>query len=94
MAETDPGTHCVPRPAPAATTTFLLSLRAKQSNLFRLATTACGAGREMAANQGLMSGGQLVVASLRSHGVKMAFSVAGESYLEVLDAPPPARLAN
>jgi acetolactate synthase-1/2/3 large subunit len=40
----------------------------------------------MAANQGLMSGGQLVVASLRAHGVRMAFSVAGESYLEVLDA--------
>jgi acetolactate synthase-1/2/3 large subunit len=33
-----------------------------------------------------MSGGQLVVASLRAHGVDMAFSVAGESYLEVLDA--------
>jgi len=33
-----------------------------------------------------MSGGQLVVASLRAHGVEMAFSVAGESYLEVLDA--------
>jgi acetolactate synthase-1/2/3 large subunit len=33
-----------------------------------------------------MSGGQLVVAALRAHGVDMAFSVAGESYLEVLDA--------
>jgi acetolactate synthase I/II/III large subunit len=33
-----------------------------------------------------LSGGQLVVASLRAHGVEMAFSVAGESYLEVLDA--------
>ena len=33
-----------------------------------------------------MSGGQLVVAALRAHGVEMAFSVAGESYLEVLDA--------
>jgi acetolactate synthase-1/2/3 large subunit len=43
-------------------------------------------GRQMAANQGLMSGGQLVVAALRAHGVRMAFSVAGESYLEVLDA--------
>jgi acetolactate synthase-1/2/3 large subunit len=32
------------------------------------------------------SGGQLVVASLRAHRVEMAFSVAGESYLEVLDA--------
>jgi acetolactate synthase I/II/III large subunit len=42
----------------------------------------------MAANPNLaeMSGGQLVVASLRAHGVEMAFSVAGESYLEVLDA--------
>jgi acetolactate synthase I/II/III large subunit len=34
----------------------------------------------------LLSGGQLVVATLRAHYVKMAFSVAGESYLEVLDA--------
>jgi acetolactate synthase-1/2/3 large subunit len=34
----------------------------------------------------LMSGGQLVVAALRAHQVDMAFSVAGESYLEVLDA--------
>jgi acetolactate synthase I/II/III large subunit len=34
----------------------------------------------------LMSGGQLVVAALRAHRVDMAFSVAGESYLEVLDA--------
>jgi len=33
-----------------------------------------------------MSGGQLVVAALRAHRVDMAFSVAGESYLEVLDA--------
>jgi acetolactate synthase-1/2/3 large subunit len=33
-----------------------------------------------------LSGGQLVVAALRAHGVDMAFSVAGESYLEVLDA--------
>ena len=40
----------------------------------------------MAANLPLLSGGQLVVASLRAHGVRMAFSVAGESYLEVLDA--------
>jgi acetolactate synthase-1/2/3 large subunit len=40
----------------------------------------------MAANLPLMSGGQLVVAALRAHGVEMAFSVAGESYLEVLDA--------
>ncbi|HEX3407850.1 MAG TPA: thiamine pyrophosphate-binding protein, partial [Caulobacteraceae bacterium] len=30
--------------------------------------------------------GQLVVAALRAHRVDMAFSVAGESYLEVLDA--------
>src|SRR5713101_1104369 len=43
-------------------------------------------GAEMAANLPLMSGGQLVVAALRAHGVRMAFSVAGESYLEVLDA--------
>jgi acetolactate synthase I/II/III large subunit len=40
----------------------------------------------MTANLPLMSGGQLVVAALREHGVRMAFSVAGESYLEVLDA--------
>ncbi len=40
----------------------------------------------MNSNQSLLSGGQLVVASLRAHGVEMAFSVAGESYLEVLDA--------
>src|SRR5207253_1425140 len=40
----------------------------------------------MTANIALMSGGQLVVAALRAHGVKTAFSVAGESYLEVLDA--------
>src|SRR5579863_10069342 len=43
-------------------------------------------GAAMTANLPLMSGGQLVVAALRAHGVKMAFSVAGESYLEVLDA--------
>src|SRR5437016_3921968 len=40
----------------------------------------------MATNLPLQSGGQLVVAALRAHGVEMAFSVAGESYLEVLDA--------
>src|SRR5205807_2251737 len=40
----------------------------------------------MTTNQALLSGGQLVVASLRAHRVEMAFSVAGESYLEVLDA--------
>ncbi|HTW51013.1 MAG TPA: thiamine pyrophosphate-binding protein [Stellaceae bacterium] len=40
----------------------------------------------MAANFPVMSGGQLVVASLKAHAVEMAFSVAGESYLEVLDA--------
>src|SRR6516225_4853021 len=34
----------------------------------------------------LMRGGQLVVAALRTHCVDMAFGVAGESYLEVLDA--------
>ncbi|HEY1258773.1 MAG TPA: thiamine pyrophosphate-binding protein [Stellaceae bacterium] len=38
------------------------------------------------ANLAPMSGGQLVVASLAAHGVEMAFGVAGESYLEVLDA--------
>ena len=40
----------------------------------------------MAANLPELSGGQLVVAALLAHGVEMAFSVAGESYLEVLDA--------
>ena len=40
----------------------------------------------MATNQAIRSGGQLVVAALQVHGVEMAFSVAGESYLEVLDA--------
>jgi acetolactate synthase I/II/III large subunit len=40
----------------------------------------------MAANLSPLSGGQLVVAALRAHRVDMAFSVAGESYLEVLDA--------
>jgi len=40
----------------------------------------------MATNQAFLSGGQLVVAALRAHRVDMAFSVAGESYLEVLDA--------
>ncbi len=40
----------------------------------------------MSANLPLLSGGQLVVAALRAHGVDTAFSVAGESYLEVLDA--------
>src|SRR5262245_49817353 len=40
----------------------------------------------MSANLPQQSGGQLVVAALKAHGVEMAFSVAGESYLEVLDA--------
>jgi acetolactate synthase I/II/III large subunit len=40
----------------------------------------------MATNSVPLSGGQLVVAALRAHRVEMAFSVAGESYLEVLDA--------
>jgi acetolactate synthase-1/2/3 large subunit len=40
----------------------------------------------MSADLPSLSGGQLVVASLRAHGVRHAFSVAGESYLEVLDA--------
>src|SRR6185312_4027587 len=39
-----------------------------------------GPGAAMATN--LLSGGQLVVAALRAHQVDMAFSVAGESYLE------------
>src|ERR1700739_4101312 len=43
-------------------------------------------GLAMATNLALLSGGQLVAAPLRAHGVDMAFSVAGESYLEVLDA--------
>jgi acetolactate synthase I/II/III large subunit len=40
----------------------------------------------MATNLSPLSGGQLVVGALRAHRVEMAFSVAGESYLEVLDA--------
>ena len=40
----------------------------------------------MSANLPQQSGGQLVVGALKAHGVEMAFSVAGESYLEVLDA--------
>jgi acetolactate synthase-1/2/3 large subunit len=40
----------------------------------------------MAMTTNLLSGGQLVVAALRAHRVDTAFSVAGESYLEVLDA--------
>ncbi|MGH7055423.1 MAG: thiamine pyrophosphate-binding protein, partial [Stellaceae bacterium] len=40
----------------------------------------------MATNQDLRSGGELVVAALRAQRVKMVFAVAGESYLEVLDA--------
>lgn len=32
------------------------------------------------------TGGQLVVDALKTHGVELAFGVAGESYLEVLDA--------
>jgi acetolactate synthase I/II/III large subunit len=40
----------------------------------------------MATNSAPLSGGQLVVAALRAHRVEMAFSVAGESYLEILDA--------
>jgi acetolactate synthase-1/2/3 large subunit len=40
----------------------------------------------MSANLAPMSGGQLVVAALEAHRVEMAFGVAGESYLEVLDA--------
>jgi acetolactate synthase-1/2/3 large subunit len=40
----------------------------------------------MVTNLSPRSGGQLVVAALRAHRVGMAFGVAGESYLEVLDA--------
>jgi acetolactate synthase-1/2/3 large subunit len=40
----------------------------------------------MTANLTERSGGQLVVAALQAHRVEMAFSVAGESYLEILDA--------
>jgi acetolactate synthase I/II/III large subunit len=40
----------------------------------------------MKTNLPVLTGGQLVVATLRSHCVEMAFGVAGESYLEVLDA--------
>jgi acetolactate synthase I/II/III large subunit len=40
----------------------------------------------MTTNLPLRSGGELIVAALRAHGVDTAFSVAGESYLEVLDA--------
>ncbi|HTV44290.1 MAG TPA: thiamine pyrophosphate-binding protein [Stellaceae bacterium] len=40
----------------------------------------------MATNLAPLSGGQLVVAALRAHHVEIAFSVAGESYLEILDA--------
>src|SRR5918912_926626 len=56
----------------------------------RIVSNGCNHHRlrdqRMAANLPLRSGGQLVVAALRAHGVEMAFSVAGESYLEVLDA--------
>ncbi|HEY3909548.1 MAG TPA: thiamine pyrophosphate-binding protein [Stellaceae bacterium] len=40
----------------------------------------------MATNLAPLSGGQLVAAALAAHRVEMAFSVAGESYLEILDA--------
>jgi acetolactate synthase I/II/III large subunit len=40
----------------------------------------------MATNLAPLSGGQLVVAALAAHRVEMAFGVAGESYLEILDA--------
>src|SRR5690349_272726 len=43
-------------------------------------------GAAMTANLPVRSGGQLVVAALKAHGVEFAFSVAGESYLEVHDA--------
>jgi acetolactate synthase I/II/III large subunit len=37
-------------------------------------------------NQGLTTGGRLLVNALRTHGVDIAFCVPGESYLAVLDA--------
>jgi acetolactate synthase-1/2/3 large subunit len=40
----------------------------------------------MPTNLAPLTGGQHVVTALRAHRVDMAFSVAGESYLEVLDA--------
>jgi acetolactate synthase-1/2/3 large subunit len=40
----------------------------------------------MATNLVPLSGGQHVVAALKAHRVELVFSVAGESYLEVLDA--------
>jgi acetolactate synthase-1/2/3 large subunit len=51
-----------------------------------MALRQSGKEMAMAANLPPQTGGQLVVAGLRAHGVEMAFSVAGESYLEVLDA--------
>src|SRR5438105_1505028 len=51
-----------------------------------IAASTIERGAAMTANLAEMSGGQLVVAALRAHRVEMAFSVAGESYLEVLDA--------
>src|SRR5712691_9413930 len=61
-----------------AMTTFLLSLRAKRSNLVGSRENGPQLGAEataMTANLPLLSGGQLVVASLRAHRVDMAFSV-------------------
>ncbi|HYZ40092.1 MAG TPA: thiamine pyrophosphate-binding protein, partial [Stellaceae bacterium] len=52
----------------------------------RLKCARDNAARGCAMTTNLLSGGQLVVAALRAHHVDMAFSVAGESYLEVLDA--------
>src|SRR5262245_17194705 len=49
-------------------------------------TLSCNPGSRWTMATNLLSGGQLVVAALRAHHVEMAFSVAGESYLEVLDA--------
>lgn len=37
-------------------------------------------------SSGARGGGEILVAALRYHGVRTAFTVAGESYLEVLDA--------
>ncbi|MBU0726365.1 MAG: thiamine pyrophosphate-binding protein [Alphaproteobacteria bacterium] len=40
----------------------------------------------MTVQKGTRTGGQLIVDALQLHGVELAFGVAGESYLEVLDA--------
>lgn len=40
----------------------------------------------MSTQENARSGGRLVVDTLRSHGVRIAFTVPGESFLEILDA--------